>query len=108
MNLTAEQRGQVFRALALAAAGDDENRASVLSGLSEMFVDRPIVELLSGPAQGTAALTVNAAPVAPRSVSVSLEAAAQSKVGLTGCPHAAAGGSRVWIAGTITHSVHCV
>ena len=92
-HLTAEQRGHGFRALALAEAADDGASAAVVSGPSEMFPEPPITGSLGGHPGGTAVLAVNAAPAGRRSVSVSLEAAAQSKVDLTGCPHC--GGRRL-------------
>ena len=82
-DLTAEQRGQGFRALALAEAADGANLAPLPPpfGNSDFGLAR------------TQDVPANAVPAGSAPEPVSLAAAAQSKVDLTGCPHC--GGQRL-------------
>jgi transposase-like protein len=88
--LTAEQRGQGFRALALAEATDLSLKTAV-PGASAGFADTPIAGSMSGSQDGTVvrteAVVANETTPAVRLEAVSLETAAQTKVELTGCPH---------------------
>ena len=89
--LTAEQRGQGFRGLALAEAADDANMAALAS--PERVAPAPLMIAGAGCGSpgGTGAQTRdvagNAAPAASTSEAVSLAVAAQSRVDRTGCPH---------------------
>lgn len=91
--LTAEQRSQGFRALALAEASDDANPISVEPGDRSGSAELSTVGSTCGEPNGMPSLTrVLAAPEAPvavRSDIVSLTAVTQTKVDLTGCPHCA-------------------
>ena len=70
--LTAEQRGQVFRALALAEAADDGNSASVARGLGPAFLVSPVGGPPDGHSGGTVGLIGNPAEkAAPRRPTIS-------------------------------------
>jgi transposase-like protein len=96
-DLTAGQRGQAFRALALAEAGDDTNRAvpappvSVASPVS-VAPPHPAVPgpKHNGPV-GVVAATSDTAERAPPTASepdlIGLAGAAQNRLDCTGCPH---------------------
>lgn len=89
--LTAEQRGQGFRALALAEAADDANLMAVEAETGALSVVPPAAGSTYGEPDGTAsrpgALAANPGPAALRPEGVSLTAAAQARLDLTGCPH---------------------
>ena len=89
--LTAEQRGQGFRGLALAEAADDVNMATLASPESVAPAPLMIAGAGCGGPGGTGVQTRdvagNAVPAASTSEAVSLAAAAQSRVDRTGCPH---------------------
>ena len=97
--LTAEQRGQGFRALALAEAADGANPASLAPPAGVVMISSSLT--IGGTPPGnsdfavvrTRDVPVNAAPASSAPETVSLAAAAQSKVDLTGCPHC--GGQRL-------------
>ena len=86
-SLTAEQRGQGFRALALAEAANNGHSVSVAFVPGAAFPASPITWPQDRPLGGTPVLTESGTPAVSRSDAVSLVAAAQSKVDLTGCPH---------------------
>ena len=89
--LTAEQRSQGFRALALAEAAGDANLTAVEAGIGAGFADPSAAGSTYGEPDGTVsrsrALAANPGPAVLRSDSVSLAAAAQTRLDLTGCPH---------------------
>ncbi len=89
--LTAEQRGHAFRALAMAEAGDDTPMVVPMPPVSFMS---PLPAVLrpthDGPASEVSAIsdgTGSAAAAASVSDLVSLAAAGQNRVDRTGCPH---------------------
>src|SRR5450759_129017 len=86
-SLTAEQRGQGFRALALAEAANNGHSVSVAFVPGAAFPASPITWPQDRPLGGTPVLTETGTSAVSRSDAVSLVAAAQSKVDLTGCPH---------------------
>jgi transposase-like protein len=89
--LTGEQRSQGFRALALAEAAGDANPMAVEPETGAGFVGPSTAGSTYGEPDGrvsrTRSLAANAVPGGFRSDIVSLTAAAQTKVDLTGCPH---------------------
>jgi transposase-like protein len=88
--LTAEQRVQGLRALALAEVSDVSLKTAA-PGAQAGFAATPIAGSMSGTRNGTVArieaVAASEVPVAVRREAVSLETAAQAKVDLTGCPH---------------------
>ena len=89
--LTAEQRGHAFRALAMAEAGDDTPMVVPMPPVSFMS---PLPAVLrpthDGPASEVSAIsdgTGSAAAAASVSDLVSLAAAGRNRVDRTGCPH---------------------
>jgi transposase-like protein len=88
VRLTAEQRDQGLRALALAEAADDVEMAAVASPVSVLAPAAIIAG--SGPGDGVLPITEvagNAAPAVSIAEAVSVIAAAQSRIERTGCPH---------------------
>src|ERR1700692_699956 len=89
--LTVQQRGEGFRALALAEAGDGPNPAVLAPAAVATSAPLAIAEPGSGGPCGdlawTGEVTTDASSAALMSDPVSLTVAAQSKVDRTGCPH---------------------
>jgi transposase-like protein len=96
--LTAEQRGQGFRALALAEAADGAKLASP-SPAGVVMMSSSLTTGGTPPGNSDVAVMrtpdvpAETAPAGSASDTVSLAAAAQNKVDLTGCPHC--GGQRL-------------
>ena len=90
-DLTIEQRGHGFRALAMAEAGDDTNMvvpAAPVSLVSPLpAVLRPTHDGPAGEVSATSDATGHAAPAASVSDLVLLAAAGRNRVDRTGCPH---------------------
>jgi transposase-like protein len=99
--LTAEQRSVGFRALALAEAADGEPSAACApSAIAEMSTMDGGTMAGRGDDEGVGVNTSNPADTAIDAAStvevVSLAAAAQHKVDLTGCPHCASRALQRW------------
>jgi transposase-like protein len=87
--LSGKQRGEGFRTLALAEAADGSNLAGLApSAIAEsLTIADSINGIPGGEIARTGDVTTDAGSAALMSETVSLTAAAQSKVNRTGCPH---------------------
>jgi transposase-like protein len=87
--LTADQRSQGFRALALAEAAD-VSLTTAAPGANAGLANTPVAGSISGTRDGSFAqteFTASETPTAAKPEAASFETAAQAKVDLTGCPH---------------------
>jgi transposase-like protein len=89
--LTARQRGEGFRALALAEASDGSNLVGLapaaVATAAPLAIAEPGSDGRGGEVARAEKMTTDAGSPALMSEAVSLTAAAQSKVDRTGCPH---------------------